>query len=451
MRTVRSLSYLFALMLVAWPAAAVAGQELPAGAVDSQAGRRGSAFEGLTRSQEPVVITGEQLPLFDGAALDDLFVYVYAGAAWQQIPFQLDEVDASGTYTVENGLLDANDELVFMAMDLGEQATASDWITDTGSQSYHRYEIQVSDPLNPGQQAWAYFYRSETLSPTLPVDYVSWDAANQRLVGGTYTVGFSPTVHAAIDSIELNGSGVDALDRGKIRVAGTCYFLGLPIPFDLTEQDLAGSVAFAPEIDGPVRAGGGSIDGSTWAYHSLYQAHFTVNLDDLTPPQQCTSLNIDWIRVSSDWLDPATTGMAPAVYYDDNVGAGAAIDGAPDSVPSTPATTWKQVSGGQGSIVQVVDVTIGAGQMANYYLDDQTVDPDDTGDGRSFGDAGFAVTNPAGEVSAETLTFFLEPDQPNLGATYHSYYDNPLEAVATAQSYEAQYHIYLPLVARGAR
>ncbi len=170
-----------------------------------------------------MVVTGDQLPLFDGAALEDLFVYSYAGAAWQQIPFQFDEVDASGTYTVENGLLDANDELVFMAMDLGDQAAASDWITDTGAQSYARYEIQVSDPLNPGQQAWAYVYRSATLSPTLPVDYVSWDAANQRLVGSTYAVGFSPAVHAAMDSMELNGSGVDALDRGKIRIDATCW------------------------------------------------------------------------------------------------------------------------------------------------------------------------------------------------------------------------------------
>jgi len=434
-------------MLVVWLMAEITLGELPAGAVDSQAILRRSDL-GLARIQEPVVVTGDELPLFDGAALGDLYVYACSGATWQQIPFQLDEVDASGTYTAENGLLDANDELVFMVMDLGEQATASDWITDTHSQSYLRYEIQVSDPLNPSQLGWAYVYRSATLSPSLPTDYVSWDAANQRLVGSTYVVGFSPAVHAAMDSMELNGSGTDALDRGKIRIDATCYVYGFPVPLTLTEEDLAGSLDYTPDIDGPVRAGGGSADGSSWAYHSLYQSYFAMNIDDLAPPPPCTTLTIEQVRLSSDWLDPTTTGMAPATYYDNNSGAGVAIDGAPDSVPPAPVTTWKQVSGGQGSIVQVVEVTVGAGQLANYYLDDQTVDPDDTGDGRSFGDAGFAVDDPAGQVCAETLTFFLDPDLPNMGLTYQSYYANPLEVVVAAQGYELHYYVYAPLVSR---
>jgi hypothetical protein len=336
-----------------------------------------------------------------------------------------------------------------MAMDLGDQATASEWITDTSSQSYARYEIQVSDPLNPGQQGWVYLYRSETLAPTLPADYVSWDAANQRLVGGTYAVGFSPAVHAAMDSMELNGSGQDALDRGKMRIDATCYVFGLPFPLALTEEDLAGYADYTPDIDGPVRAGGGSVDGSSWAYHSLYQSRFTISMDDLTPPPGCNPLTINQVRLSSDWLDPTSSGMAPAIYYDDNTGAGIAIDGVPDSVPATPVSTWKQVSGGQGSIVQVGDVTIGGGQLTNYYKDDQAVDPDDTGDGRSFGDAGFVVDDPAGQVSAETLTFFLDADQPNLGLTYRGYYENPLEVVVTAQGYGPTYYVYLPLVARG--
>jgi len=436
-------------MLVAWPMAAIAIRELPAGAADSQDSLRRSDVEGLTRSQEPVVISGDQMPLFDGAALDDLSVYAYAGAAWQQIPFQFDEVDASGTYTVENGLVDANDELVFMAMDLGAQATASDWITDTGSQSYHRFEIQVSDPLNPGQQGWAYVYRSATLSLTPPADYVSWDAASQRLVGGTYALGFNSTVHAAMDSMELHGSGVDALDRGKIRIDATCWIGPIPISQTLDEEDLVGSTDYTPDIDGTIRAGGGTSygrGGSSWAYHSLYRSYFTMNIDDLAPPPPCTALSINEVRLSSDWLDPATTGMAPAIYYDNNGGAGLAIDGVPDNVPSSPVTTWKQVSGGQGTIVQVVDVTVGAGQLSNYYKDDQAVDPNDTGDGRSFGDAGFVVDDPAGQVSAEMITFFLDAGQPNVGLTYQSYHENPLEVVTTAQSYGLRYYVYVPLV-----
>jgi len=448
MRTVRNLLYVLSLMLVAWPMAAIATREVPVGAAYSLTALRRADRGALTRSQEPVILSGDELPLFGGTALGDLFVYAYAGDAWQQIPFQLDEVDASGTYTVENGLLDANDELVFMAMDLSEQAMASEWITDTDSQNYPRYEILVSDPLNPGQQAWAYVYRSATLAPTTPVDYVSWDAANQRLVGSSYVVGFDSATHAAMDSMELNGSGTDTLDRGKIRIEGTCWVGPIPVSQTLNEVDLAVSVDPTPDIDGPVRAGGGSTGGSSWAYHSLYRSNFTMNIDDLTPPPPCTKLTIGQVRLSSDWLDPNTSGMAPAVYYDDNVGTGVAIDGAPDSVPSTPMTTWKQVSGGQGSIVQVVDVAIGAGQLTNYYKDDLTFDSGDTGDGRSFGDAGFVVTNPGGQISAEMVTFFLGPELPNVGTTYYEYYANPLQVTATAQSYGVRYYVFLPLVAR---
>jgi hypothetical protein len=173
--------------------------------------------------------------------------------------------------------------------------------------------------------------------------------------------------------------------------------------------------------------------GSSWAYHSLYRSYFTLNLDDLTPPSPCTEPAIIQIRMSKEWLDSAATGMAPATHYDNNNGAGVAIDGSPDSVPVTPVTTWKQVSGGQ---------------VDNYYPDDQAVSPTDTGDGRSFGDAGFVVTGPAGQVSAETLTFFLDPDQPNLGFTYQSYYANPLEIVVTAQSCGPPYYVYIPLLTK---
>ena len=171
MRTMRSLflsaSLVVVLSVVTWLAPAIDLRSAGARPADAQRSDRRSS-EGMTRTQEPVIVAGGQLALFEGAALNDLFVYACTGATWQQIPFQVDEVDASGTYTVENGLLDGNDELAFMAMDLGDRVTVSEWITDTSSQGYARYEIQVSDPLNPGQQGWVYLYRSETVSPTLP-------------------------------------------------------------------------------------------------------------------------------------------------------------------------------------------------------------------------------------------------------------------------------------------
>jgi hypothetical protein len=406
----------------------------------------GAPDNAWTRVQEPVTLSGSQLWLFSGSALDDLFVYAYTGSAWEPLPFQFDEVDASGVYTVEDGLLDGNDELVFMAMDLGAAASLDAWLADADSQNYPRYQVQVSDPLNPSGQGWAYVYRSTTLAPPPPADYVAWNAAQDQVVAGTYTLGFSPTVHASVDSLELNSSGVDALDRTKIRLSVTCY-TPLPIPWTLTEEDLAGLVSLTPEIDGPVRVGGGNTDSSSWFYHSLYDLSLVLNVADFEPPPFCQQIDINSFRLSNDWLDPALTVMAPATYYDSNTPGGVPIDGVSDIVLSTPAADWQQVSGGQGSTVQVADITLEGGVLSNYYKDDQTVDPADTGqDHQSFGDAGYRVEAPSGQTSITLLTFVLGPGQPNVGATYHEYYAHPLQVRAIVQG--GEHTVHLPLLFR---
>jgi hypothetical protein len=53
----------------------------------------------------------------------------------------------------------------------------------------------------------------------------------------------------------------------------------------------------------------------------------------------------------------------------------------------------------------------------------------------SFGDAGVRIDSPAGEVAIGATAFVLGAGQPNVGATYRSYCDQPLQAEATAQSY----------------
>jgi hypothetical protein len=414
------------LMLLTWTLTIAAETE-----------RQAQPTAAWTRTLEPVVFTGNQLPLFDGAANNDLFAYAFAAGTWQQIPFQIDEVDATGAYTTENGLLDANDEMVFMAMDLGEQATPSEWIADADSRTYARYEVKVTNPLNPAEQGWAYVCRSATLLPA-SADYVSWDAGANRIMAGTYVAGFAPAIHPGVDSLELNGSGVDALDRTKIRIRATCH-LPSPfpsIPWTFTEETLPSQPGVTPDIDGPVRVGGGTTASGSWSYYSIYQVRAVVDVASFQAPDPCTSIDINWIRMSNDWLDPASTGMAPAIYYDDNTLAGVMIDGNPDSVASAPTNTWKQISGAQGSAVQVADVTLAGGSIGNYYLDDQTMDAGDTGDQQSFGDAGFRVDSPSGQVAVGLTTYVLAPSQPNVGAIYHSYQNNPLEISTAGQSYE---------------
>lgn len=432
LRHLRVAGLMVALVLLGWLSVVVAASGEPAAPALT-----------WTRTLEPVILGGGQALLFDGAPGDELRAYAYDGAAWQPIPLQLDEVDASGVYTIEDGLLDANDELVFMAVDLGQPATPSQWPDDAESRAYPRYEVQVTNPLSPAELGWVYFYRSTTLAAS-PDDYVRWEAANKRIVGGTYVLGFTPTLHAGVEVLELNGSGVDALDRTKIRANVTCRIGPIPIWTDtLNEEDLVALVGPSdptPDVDGPVRVGGGSTQASSWSYHAIYQSVAAIDLGSFDPPPPCTSLVLNWLRFSGDWLDPAASGMVPALYYDDNTPVGVAIDGSPDSVAAAPANAWKQVSGGQGSLVQVVNVTLGGGTLSNYYEDDASQDPDDTGDQRSYGDAGFRVDNPSGQVSFELFNVVLGPQQPNVGALYRSYHDQPLQTTATAQTYAPPCH-----------
>ena len=62
-----------------------------------------------------------------------------------------------------------------------------------------------------------------------------------------------------------------------------------------------------------------------------------------------------------------------------------------------------------------------SGMIENYYKDDSTIDENDTGDQRSFADAGIKIDNPTGTASIRFLEFILDPDQPRVGGTYRNY------------------------------
>ncbi|MFN2219634.1 MAG: hypothetical protein ACK2UA_13585, partial [Anaerolineae bacterium] len=172
-----------------------------------------AVMDAVTRTLDPVILSASQLPAFGGVALDELFVYAYEGGAWTEVPFQIDEVTASGEYTTtEDILLDDNDELVFMATDAGQQAATSEWLADADARNHTRYEIVVTNPLNSAEKGWVYAYRSATLTSSF-APYVTWNNAQNRLDAGTYVAGFDPDSHLGLDSLELNGTGVDVLDR----------------------------------------------------------------------------------------------------------------------------------------------------------------------------------------------------------------------------------------------
>jgi hypothetical protein len=399
----------------------------------------------LARQHDPVVITGGLLSDLTGNPLHDIFVYAYQGTALAQIPFQIDERDASGTYVpVEDGHLDDNDELVFMAMDGGG------WVDhpslDVGGTSITpTYVITLTDPLSD-THAWAYLFRSDALTDSVTADYVSYDDGNDHVISpGRYSFGFS-TTHAFRNYLTLGDGSLNLLDRDKVRVVGTIASVAV----SADEEDVAKRGVHA--LDGPVRVTrvstgalqvqtiGAWVTSTTtlFAYRSL-----VVQSAPLEIPSY--GIQITYQRVSMDWNERAV-GM---VYYDANNPAGVTIVG-DSEVITTPPTSWTQVTGVTGTVVNLGQIPAGlGGTPSTYYKDDADLDAGDTGDRRSYGDAGFQVYDPEpGTYTVLGHTYFLTGVTANVGATYVGYYDNPLH-VSVATFIPPKWYVYLPLVAKG--
>lgn len=368
----------------------------------------------LDRDLEPVIVTGAQVGALSGAPLDELFVYNYTGGAWSQIPSQVDEVTASGDYTTtEDGLLDANDEVVFMAMDMGDQAPADGSIVRDLPISGTWYEIEVTDPTEPAKKGWAYLVRSSTLTST-PTDYVDYNLGSHRIEGTTYALGAAvPEPYVGyldpwFDYLTLNG-GQDILDRTKTRLCFTkheisCLITEQNLPGDLIEDDLIKDDAVRVIVRG----------GIGLAYHSMVQ---------WTRPISWREIRVNpHTRFSIDFNEQAIG----ATYYNLAVPGGVQVDGIPDTVEAEPMSSWFQLSTDEGTLIQVGDTTSMGGTQTNYYIDDSANDFLDTGDKKHYGDTGVFVMFPSANFTYTFALYVLPGAQDDLGPMYEDYYWQPL-------------------------
>lgn len=398
-----SYRWLALLTLLVTTASAISANDAPAPA----------ALPGA-RAIEPVVVDGA----FPGAPVDEVFVYRWTGSVLQQIPFQIDEVTISGAYTaLEDGRLDANDEVVFAAGELGSEASIEILATLPISRTF--YKVTVTDPSDALSKGFAYIVRSATLAEVSGPDAVSYNPATRTISATGYTQRYAESF-AGVDQLALFG-GPNVLDRSKLRVKFSPPILGNS---ELNEESQLLNPA-APTLlkDGRVRAILRQGSAITFAYGTYLR---NVNVLDLSALPQSITLNE--VRLSLDLNVSAVGGT----YFDQNIAAGVAIDGQPDNVPTTPATElWRQVSLSSGSVVQVLRLSNTGGTISRYYKDDTTPDGEDTGDQQSYGDSGLVVTSPtARSITVDNHQFFLPGDQANVGGTYYAIANAPLQVTA---------------------
>lgn len=377
------------------------------------------------RSADPVIMTGADFPELAGQPIDTLRVLVYRDQAVRPIPFQVDEIDESGEYVVdEDGLLDANDELVFMVRDVGEQIGVGELIGAANLSDKEWYQIEVTDPLSDTAKGWAYIAQTAEPNNMATRAYVSFDPLSRAVQGITYRIGF--THLRLIAETLMLGDGPDILDRTKFHV--DCRGFLCPI----TENRLATSPAAQFLKTGPVRAV--LYDGALMVYGTMirWDARYQVQQDFSGP-----------VRLAMDF-NAAASG---ARFYNAQVNDGVVVDGNPDNVPALPASPWWQLSTDTGTLIQVVDMDVLDPVVTTHYEDDATKKVLDTGDGQRYGEVGIRISNPQDSVQY-TSTYYMLPDlQPNLGETYAQFFQNPVvTTVAHLTVAAADQDVYLPLL-----
>jgi hypothetical protein len=406
----------------------------------------------ISRPDDPVVLTGSALTRLRGKPPNRIVAFrVTPQKTWQQVPVQVDEravVDfgaypatntAPGTvgtvyggaaigvralqYTDANTFtgadpnttFDDDDELVFMASDLGGLAPQGH---PAGVVAGSAVEVSVKDPLDDDDLGWLYLYETTgSLQPGAGRSYVSYgfgltsgaylstykraagpNPENSTVTTARYSHHFSDRWQN--DSLVVragNATQVDLLDRHKGRL--------LPGNCGRSEDTFnAGEGAFVVNKSGPVRAIRSYVGANSGPLaqrtHLFYAGRHDV----------VTDLRVHAIPGVLDYFDysPAASGMR---YANNNNRGGVPVDGAPDTL-AAGQPNWELLTGAQGSVIQThrLETNIaslqGAGVVSTYYLDDSTPtgEPQCTGDAVSYGASGPWVNRAIADTDPRTGT-----------------------------------------------
>lgn len=196
-------------------------------------------------------LPGAALGCLNGA-LESHVLVVACGGECEPIPWQLDERDGHGDLALDGGsaptrddppgVIDENDELLWMAADAGRRMRAGEMPDEAAC----RVEMSLR---GPGWEAWAYGFVLPRPALRSPRRYVSYDPATDTVAGARVALGFgAPTPRLMALRTAEGGLGPNLLDRLKVRAAAR--FLGV-IPLGRDEDDI--EWAFGGWRAGPIR------------------------------------------------------------------------------------------------------------------------------------------------------------------------------------------------------
>lgn len=418
----------------------------------------------LPRDAEPVVVSGVDLPALSGTSPQDVFVFRFGtGGGWQQIPHQVDERRMTELWggascptgcelryvfsgTEGNGL-DEDDEVVFMAADVGGIASGAppDGVSGPG------YEVAVRIP-GQSTAGYAYVFASSSLTKDFGPPLVSHtrtqidpDTEDTDIVTPQYHLHLSRLW--VIDAIEVlpggGGDGVDLLDRWKGR-AGSLSLSG-------ETEDLVGVCGgwSNHDPDWGVHTYLGHIDGPVRAIRSLQGACSYTNLTRVDIFYQGMArlvLNIRGHAMNDlyGYWDYDQAAL-PMMYYNPMVPSGTLIDGLND--PAYPngdqapdvSQGWEQIDSAHGGIAFVFQETVDLPGSIKAFLWDNVGYDDGTGEDPTgtpgvIGGNGYHIpwaenTDPATGGTPAQIVLDYWPVPANSGKVGDSYFTvalNPL-------------------------
>ena len=359
----------------------------------------------LGRPDDPVVITGAQVPSLSSVAAGDVVAFSWVGG-WRQVPVQVDErkqVDLGTVYITSTPPpppasrrpstrtrhvhrrrpephVDADDEIAFMAA--GRRRRGAVRTAPGGHRGRNRCAVERERPARrkhqqgldlplqaqrqpePRAREAVRNYEFNLLSGDYKTTYKLEDGPNPE--NSTVTTPYYP--HHFSDrwlttrsgSPRQGSSGVDILDRAKTALRARASAAAARTPSTTPRAPSSSTRAGPSARSGPTSA-------RTAARSPSASTSSTSAARTSAPTCGCT-------RSRASWTTSTTRPAAAGMTYTNNANTGGVpVDGVPDTV--TPGTlAWETVDGSQGglSIVHTIATDIAGFTSSSYYLDDKT-------------------------------------------------------------------------------
>lgn len=406
----------------------------------------------IKRVDDPVKIQGQALKQLLGLPIEKMRVLIHKNGSFQPTPHQIDQRNTKGEWVFTigeekeasptGGKLAANDELVFMAHDMGDAAPAGQKPAGAGQ----CLALTVTDPADGGT-GWAYICVFDNPPAPSKTDYASYAVEKEWMwmIGQTYKIGTGVN-ESYFDKLlfrTASGWSADMLDRYKTR------FRNVPIPGKevLSEADAnAKAVAW---IDGPVRVirkskGWGKVAGiikvraEGSSQNIYYPSYFEIPLRLGIPKVGESLLKKVTMAVTLDFNHL----FYGTKYYDAVNKQGMTLDGimsdAEKNLDRKTSHRWWLVNGPQGTVMSRYALPPNMDKIVTtptYYVDDKNaLDPPEEEPGQS--NVGLVLENfmilPPGEY--KYTSFFYMPANFKWGDQDRilNMLDKPLQVKVTA-------------------